>query len=136
MSLDLAEKLRAAGVQPTRIRLALAEFLFGGAHKHVTAQEALAALRRKRHMPSLASLYNTLNEFYRAGLIGKVTLDGGAAWFDTRTEPHFHLYHEDENRLEDISADALKITGRPRLPKGASVKSIDVVIRVGGGTPR
>lgn len=118
-------------MQPTRIRLALAEYLFDGEHKHVTVQEALDALRRKRHLPSLASLYNTLNEFCRAGLIRKVILDGGAAWFDTRREPHFHLYHEDEGRLEDISADALKITGRPQLPKGSSVRAVDVVIRVG-----
>ncbi len=125
------QMLAGVGVQPTRIRLALAEYLFDGAHKHVTVQEALAALRSKRHLPSLASLYNTLNEFCRAGLVRKVTLDGGAAWFDTRTEPHYHLYHEDEGRLEDISAEALKITGRPRLPRGSSVRTIDVVIRVG-----
>jgi Fur family iron response transcriptional regulator len=92
--------------------------------------DALAALRSKRHLPSLASLYNTLNEFCRAGLVREATLDGGAAWFDTRTEAHYHLFHEDEGRLEDISADALKITGRPRLPTGSSVRTIDVVIRV------
>ena len=131
MTSDHEQMLKEVGVQPTRIRLALAEYLFDGAHKHVTAQEALAALRSKRHLPSLASLYNTLNEFCRAGLVRKVTLDGGAAWFDTRTEPHYHLYHEDEGRLEDISAEALKITGRPRLPLGSSVRTIDIVIRVG-----
>lgn len=131
MTSNHAQMLAGVGVQPTRIRLALAEYLFDGAHKHVTVQEALAALRSKRHLPSLASLYNTLNEFCRAGLVRKVTLDGGAAWFDTRTEPHYHLYHEDEGRLEDISAEALKITGRPRLPRGSSVRTIDVVIRVG-----
>jgi len=131
MSSGIAGKLASAGVQPTRIRLALAQYLFDGEHKHVTVAEAVAALRKKRHMPSLASLYNTLNEFCRAGLIRKVTLDGGAAWFDTRTEPHFHLYHEDENRLEDVSADALKITGRPQLPNGSAVRAIDVVIRIG-----
>ena len=131
MTSDHEQMLKEVGVQPTRIRLALAEYLFDGAHKHVTAQEALAALRSKRHLPSLASLYNTLNEFCRAGLVRKVTLDGGAAWFDTRTEPHYHLYHEDEGRLEDISAEALKITGRPRLPLGSSVRAIDIVIRVG-----
>ena len=82
-------------------------------------------------LPSLASLYNTFNEFCRVGLIRKVTLDGGAAWFDTNMAPHYHLYHEDEGRLEDIPLDALKITGRPQLPRGASVRRIDIVIRVG-----
>ena len=59
-----------------------------------------------------------------------VSLDGGAAWFDTNMAPHYHLYHEDEGRLEDIDTDALKITGRPQLPKGATVRTIDVIIRV------
>lgn len=131
MRSETAMMLRAAGVQPTRIRLALADYLFDGAHKHVTVQEALAGLRRQRHLPSLASLYNTLNEFCRAGLIRKVTLDGGAALFDTHREPHFHLYHEDEGRLEDIPADAVKITYRSNLVKGSTVRTIDVVIRVG-----
>lgn len=130
MSIDMQRKLSAAGVQPTRIRLALAEYLFDGGDKHVTVQEAFGALRRRRLDPSLASLYNTLNEFCRAGLLRKVTLDGGAAWFDTNIAPHFHLYHEDEGRLEDIEADALKITGRPQLPQGAAVRSVDLVIRI------
>jgi len=125
------EMLQQAGVQPTRIRLALADYLFDGANKHVTVQQALDALRARRMQPSLASLYNTFNEFCRAGLIRKVTLDGGAAWFDTNMEPHYHLYHEDEVRLEDVAIDALKITGRPQLPHGASVRAIDIVIRVG-----
>ena len=130
MSSQSKQVLEAAGVQPTRIRLALAEYLFDGVNKHVTVQQAFDILRGKRLQPSLASLYNTLNEFCRAGLIRKVSLDGGAAWFDTNMAPHYHLYHEDEGRLEDIDTDALKITGRPQLPKGATVRTIDVIIRV------
>ncbi len=130
MRTGAASILESAGIQPTRIRLALADYLFDGEHKHVTVQEALEALKRKRHLPSLASLYNTLNEFCRAGLIRKVTLDGGAAWFDTRTEPHYHVFHEDECRLEDIPVAALKITGRPKLPKGSIVRSVEIVFRV------
>ncbi len=131
MGSDAGSLLRSVGVQPTRIRLALADYLFDGAHKHVTAQQALDDLRRKRHLPSLASLYNTLNEFCRAGLLRKVTLDGGAAWFDTRVEPHYHLYDEDEGRLEDVSLDDLKIAGQLKLPRGLAVRAIDVVVRVG-----
>ncbi|MCB2112307.1 MAG: transcriptional repressor [Parvularculaceae bacterium] len=129
--MTVRETLQRAGIQPTRIRLALAEYLFDGTDKHVTVQQALDILRERRMLPSLASLYNTFNEFCRVGLIRKVTLDGGAAWFDTNMAPHYHLYHEDEGRLEDIPLDALKITGRPQLPRGASVRRIDIVIRVG-----
>lgn len=130
MITEIKTLLEEAGVQPTPIRLALAEFLFDGEHKHVTAQEALAALNKRRRLPSLASLYNTLNEFCRAGLLQKVTLDGGPAWFDTRTERHYHLYHEDEGRLEDVAVDALKISGWPRLPPGMKIGSVDLIIRV------
>lgn len=131
MGSDAGSLLRSVGVQPTRIRLALADYLFDGAHKHVTAQQALDDLRRRRHLPSLASLYNTLNEFCRAGLLRKVALDGGAAWFDTRVELHYHLYDEDEGRLEDVSLDDLKIAGQLKLPRGLAVRAIDVVVRVG-----
>jgi len=130
MKADAASLLRSVGVQPTRIRIALADYLFDGEHKHVTAQEALDALRAKRHLPSLASLYNTLNEFCRVGLVRRLMLDNGPAWFDTRVEPHFHVFHEDEGRLEDVATEELKITGRPQLPKGVSVRSVDVIFRV------
>src|SRR5688572_14052907 len=60
---NLLERLRAAGLRPTRQRLALARLLFGGSERHVTAEqlhgEALAA-----EIPvSLATVYNTLHQF-------------------------------------------------------------------------
>ena len=66
---ELAERLRLAGLRPTRQRLSLAAILFGAGDRHVSAeslhQEALAA----RIGVSLATVYNTLNQFKAAGLL-------------------------------------------------------------------
>jgi hypothetical protein len=64
---DLAERLRLAGLRPTRQRVSLATILFGAGDRHVSAeslhQEAVAA----RMNVSLATVYNTLNQFKAAG---------------------------------------------------------------------
>src|SRR5574340_256514 len=66
---DLRSKLSGAGLRPTRQRLRLGWLLFGGGDRHVTAErlyeEALAA----RAPISLATVYNTLNQFTSAGLL-------------------------------------------------------------------
>ncbi|MEZ5921977.1 MAG: transcriptional repressor [Parvularculaceae bacterium] len=128
---DIKERLVSAGVQPTRIRLALARIIFDGEHKHITAHEALAALQKRNLRPSLASVYNTLNHFHEMGLLGRVTIDGGSARFDTRLEPHHHIYNEDTGELTDISADSVTVKGRPRMPRGSKLKSVDVIFRIG-----
>ena len=59
-TLTIADRLRHAGLRPTRQRMALAELLFHGGDRHVSAEslhgEALAA----RVPVSLATVYNTL----------------------------------------------------------------------------
>ncbi len=64
---EIAGQLRDAGLRPTRQRLALAEILFGSGDRHVSAEalhrEAVAA----RVPVSLATVYNTLNQFTAGG---------------------------------------------------------------------
>src|SRR5262249_50100811 len=65
----IVERLRRAGLRPTRQRVALARLLFDSGDRHVTAEqlhgEALAASIRV----SLATVYNTLHHFTSAGLM-------------------------------------------------------------------
>jgi len=68
--------LRAAGLRPTRQRVLLGRHLFGRVQRHVTAvdlhQEALSL----GFTLSLATVYNTLNQFAAAGLLRKVGIEG------------------------------------------------------------
>src|SRR5262245_18577766 len=75
--------LSGAGLRPTRQRLALAELLVGdGRNRHVTAEGLHEAARRLEAPVSLATVYNTLRAFCRAGLMHEVTVDGTRSYFD------------------------------------------------------
>ncbi|MGQ0484755.1 MAG: iron response transcriptional regulator IrrA [Hyphomicrobiales bacterium] len=127
---ETAGKLRNAGLRPTRQRLALAEILFGSGDRHVSAEalhgEAIAA----RVPVSLATVYNALNQFTRAGLLREVAIEGDRSYFDTNTSNHFHYFLEGEGRLIDIGSDDIEVKGLPPAPQGTEVGRIDVIVRL------
>jgi Fur family iron response transcriptional regulator len=127
---DLAERLRLAGLRPTRQRLDLAAILFGPGDRHVSAeslhQEALAA----KINVSLATVYNTLNQFKAAGLLREVAFEGDRTFFDTNTSNHFHYYLEDSDSLVDIEAENLEVKGLPPLPYGTEIDRVDIIVRL------
>lgn len=127
---QLAERLRLAGLRPTRQRLSLAAILFGAGDRHVSAeslhQEALAA----RIHVSLATVYNTLNQFKAAGLLREVAFEGDRTFFDTNTSNHFHYYLEDSDQLVDIGATNLEVKGLPQLPPGTEIDRVDIIVRL------
>jgi Fur family iron response transcriptional regulator len=119
-----------AGLRPTRQRVALAEILFGGAHRHVSAEELHAEANASRVHVSLATIYNTLHQFQQAGLLREVAIDASRSYFDTDTSDHHHFYLEDEQRVVDIPPNAISIQGMPKPPAGMVVTHVDVIVRV------
>ena len=124
------ERLRAAGLRPTRQRLALAKLLFTAADRHVTAEGLHKEVLANRVRVSLATVYNTLHQFTRAGLLREVVVEATRSYFDTNTTDHHHFFCEDTQLLQDIPGDELTVGNVPTPPAGTTVSSIDVVIRV------
>ena len=125
-----SHKLAKHGIRPTKIRMAIAGLLFDGHDKHVTVDDVIDMARRASIKTSVASVYNTLNQFAAAGILRRVSVEQGKAFFDTNLSEHHHFYFEDEDRLEDIPFGALQVRGMPDLPKGRTVKAIEVTVRV------
>lgn len=127
---DFTVSLRAAGLRPTRQRVALARMLFEGGHRHVTA-ESLHAEVKASHMPvSLATVYNTLNQFRDAGLLREVVVAPGRSYFDTNTGHHHHFFVETDGELHDFPSDEVTIAGLPAPPEGTKLSRVDVIVRV------
>jgi Fur family iron response transcriptional regulator len=78
------ERLRSAGLRPTRQRLALARLLFGQGDRHLSAEELHAEAVAHKVPVSLATVYNTLNQFTEAGLLREVVVEHGPTSIPTR----------------------------------------------------
>jgi Fur family iron response transcriptional regulator len=127
---DFAAHLRAAGLRPTRQRVALARVLFGGGHRHVTAESLHAEVRAAKSPVSLATVYNALNQFRDASLLREVVVAPGRSYFDTNTGHHHHFFVETDNQLHDFPSDDVTIAGLPAPPRGTKVSRVDVIVRV------
>ena len=124
------DRLKQAGLRPTRQRLGLARNLFEGEDRHVTAealhQEAMDAGLRV----SLATIYNTLHQFTDVGLLREVVVGAGRSYFDTNVSQHHHFFFEDSADLEDIPADEVTISRLPEPPQGRRVERVEVIVRL------
>ena len=127
---NLPSLLVRQGVRPTRQRLALASILFDGCHKHFTAEYLVSALRKKKERVSLATVYNNLLSFTKAGLVREIAVDQTCRYFDTNTTIHGHYFHVITGELFDIPDEALHMINLPEPPAGCKIERVDITIRL------
>jgi Fur family iron response transcriptional regulator len=125
----IRRKLEAAGVRPTRQRVDLGRAIFGAGDRHFTAETIFQETRAIRFAPTLGTIYNTLNEFARCGLLREIAIYDAKLWYDTKTGPHFHFYREDSEELSDIPDEWLPAIDIP-APEGTRIAAIDVIVRL------
>lgn len=124
------DRLKSAGLRPTRQRLALAKMLFEEGDRHVTAEQLHSEAQSLNIRVSLATVYNTLHQFTDAKLLREVVVDPGRSYFDTNTADHHHFFHEKDGCLTDIPADTLSVAKLPATPAGTAVDRVDVIVRL------
>ena len=111
-------RLRQVGLRPTRQRMELANLLFPGGDRHVTAETLHDEVSRAGLKVSLATVYNTLHQFTAAGLLRQVVVDAARSYFDTNTGDHQHFFVENEGRLIDIPGENIAVPDRALQPPG------------------
>jgi Fur family iron response transcriptional regulator len=100
---DVNEMLQAAGLRPTRQRMALGWLLFGK---------------------------GALNQLTDAGLLRQVSVDGTKTYFDTNVSAHHHFYLENNHELVDIPDPHLMLQKMPEIPEGYEIARVDMVVRL------
>ncbi len=128
--IDMPEKLRTAGMRPTRQRVALGDLLFKNGDRHVCAEILHEEAVEHKIPVSLATVYNTLNQFRDAGLLREVALVGTRVYFDTNMSDHQHFYLEEKAELLDIPNSDLSVSGLPEAPEGMEIAGVDIVVRL------
>jgi len=127
---SVLDQLRAAGLRPTRQRLALAKLLFGRGHCHVTAEDLFNEAKQAHVDVSLATIYNALHDFTAKGMLREISIGSNSSYFDTNIGDHHHFYFEGSGRLQDIPQDSVQIAALPDAPEGAKISRVDVIVRV------
>jgi Fur family iron response transcriptional regulator len=127
---DVNEMLQAAGLRPTRQRMALGWLLFGKGARHLTAEMLYEEATLAKVPVSLATVYNTLNQLTDAGLLRQVSVDGTKTYFDTNVSAHHHFYLENNHELVDIPDPHLMLQKMPEVPEGYEIARVDMVVRL------
>ena len=105
----LEERLRHAGLRPTRQRVALASLIFGAGDRHLSAEELHEEAVAASIPVSLATVYNTLHQFTEARMLRILAMEGSKTYFDTNVDDHHHFFIEGENRVLDIPMSTLRV---------------------------
>lgn len=124
------DRLRDAGLRPTRQRMALADLIYGSGNRHLSAEELHEEAQQIGVPVSLATVYNTLHQFTESGILRILSIEGAKTYFDTNTSDHHHYFIEDENRVIDIPEGPVAVQNLPKPPEGMEIANVDIVVRL------
>jgi len=126
---QIKAKLLQYNITPTQQRVDIASILFAKP-QHLSAEQVLGLVNKPNSSVSKATVYNTLGLFAEKGLVNEVIVDPTKIFYDSNTHPHFHFYHVDSGKLEDIPESAVTLDHLPELPAGTHKERVDIIIRV------
>jgi len=130
--LDIFKKLRSSGLRPTKQRVEIAKFLFDRDKTfHFTIESLENHLSKKTTSKfALATIYNTIHAFKKAGHLSEVDVRGKKTYFDTNITNHHHFYDNETSELIDIEASEIVIQKIPKAPNGKKIKNVEVFINL------
>ena len=124
------EKLRDAGLRPTKQRIIVADILLNGFNRHFTAENLQDEINSSGNSMSIATIYNCLKKFKNCGLIKQVETSKDTAIFDTNTDYHHHFLNEETGELIDIENEEIILHKLPEIPQGYLNNGIEVIIKL------
>ena len=123
------KKLNNNGVRPTKQRMVLAKHLFEKGNRHISAEDLYIEVRKEDRRISLATVYNTLKQFTKLGIIREVVVDHNKSLYCNNYKSHYHLYIEDEGKVVDIPTENINLD-LPTFPACLNLHNVDVIVRV------
>ena len=128
---EIVNKLRFSKLRPTKQRIRIAEFLFKREKTfHFTVEKLNKIISKKDNVEkiSLATIYNTIDAFKKAGYVKEILTNNNTSYFDTNVSSHHHFYDDETNELTDINYNEIEVAKVPRAPKGKKIKDVEVII--------
>ena len=128
---EIVNKLRSSQLRPTKQRIKIAEFLFKREKTfHFTVEKLNKIIKKKDNSEkvSLATIYNTIDAFKKAGHVKEILTNNNTSYFDTNVSSHHHFYDDETNELTDINYNEIEVAKVPHAPKGKKIKDVEVII--------
>ena len=127
---NIANKLRTSGLRPTKQRILIAKNLFErGNTFHFTVETLNREINKSgKKKISLATIYNTVEAFKKAGHLKRILTNTTKSYYDTNISSHHHFYDDETKELTDIDYQKVKLSKIPKPPKGKKIKDLEVVI--------
>ena len=130
---EIVNKLRSSQLRPTKQRIKIAEFLFKREKTfHFTVEKLNKIINKKDNSEkvSLATIYNTIDAFKKAGHVKEILTNNNTSYFDTNISSHHHFYDDETNELTDINYNEIEVANLPHAPKGKKIKDVEVIIKL------
>ncbi len=127
---EIINRLRSSNLRPTKQRILIAKKLFDRKETfHFTAESLNKTVNKKmQRRISLATIYNTVEAFKKAGHIREILTNSSKSYYDTNIKSHHHFYDPDKKKLTDIDYQEVVLKKIPNPPKGKKIKDLEVVI--------
>ena len=129
---NFIEKLREAGLRPTKQRVKICEILFNREKTfHFTINDLAKKISEDLNQKiSLATVYNTVHAIQKKGYLKEIAINSDKSYFDTNTSAHHHFYDEDTHELIDCHQNDIDSINIKNNITGKKVKSVEVLIKV------
>ena len=128
---EIVNKLRSSKLRPTKQRIKIAELWFNRVKTfHFTIEKLNKIINKKDNSEniSLATIYNTIESFKKAGHLKEILTNNNTSYFDTNISSHHHFYDDQTSELTDINFNDVEVTKMPHAPKGKKIKDVEVII--------
>jgi len=103
------QDLRKAGLKVTLPRLKVLEILEVSEQRHMSAEDVYKALLESGEEIGLATVYRVLTQFEGAGLVSRLSIDGGHAVFELEDGAHHdHLLCVRCNEIQEFVDDVIE----------------------------
>jgi len=104
-----SQDLKKVGLKVTLPRVKVLEILENTKQRHMSAEDVYKALLEMGEDIGLATVYRVLTQFEGAGLVSRLSIDGGHAVFELDDGSHHdHLLCIRCNRIEEFVDDVIE----------------------------
>ena len=122
-----ADRLREHGLRVTSQRRAILEVFGDSERGHLSADEIHESVSGALPELARATVYNTLNEFVRAGLLRRIEGFGSALYDGNLDDSHHHFHCVGCGQLFDVEPDGAAAIVLPE--QGFEIESTEILFR-------